>query len=252
VSGGGGAGLARVLGTLADQDWIAGTDLTGLLKGDSTTVRLHEGRVPAARVRTASDLYSAESGVRRLGSTMKDPARIVGPEHLALLAALSTAWRGQDREWSTAAADVERRFARFVGEVHFDQRSPITYVGGAGALPVQVTNELDEPVTVRVNGTASNGRLRVEGTRDVTVPANAGASVRLPVQSISNGDVKLTLTLTTTHGTPIGKSLTVPITVNAGWEALGAVVLAIALLALFGTGVYRNVRRARRALRRSA
>jgi hypothetical protein len=105
---------------------------------------------------------------------------------------------------------------------------------------------------VRVNGTASNGRLRVEGTRDVTVPANAGASVRLPVQSISNGDVKLTLTLTTTHGTPIGKSLTVPITVNAGWEALGAVVLAIALLALFGTGVYRNVRRARRALRRSA
>jgi hypothetical protein len=252
VAGGGGAGLARVLRTLAAQDWIDGTDLTGLLKGGSTTVRLHEGRVPSARVRTASDLYSAESGVRRIGSTMTQPARITGPERLALLAGLSTAWRGQDREWSTAAADVERRFTTFVGKVHFDQRSPITYVGGAGALPVQVTNELDEPVTVRVKGTTSNGRLRVEGTRDVTVPANAGASVRLPVQSISNGDVRLTLTLTTTHGSPIGRSLTVPITVNAGWEALGAGVLAVAMLALFGTGVYRNVRRARRALRRTA
>jgi hypothetical protein len=144
---------------------------------------------------------------------------------------------------------VDSRLRLLVREVHIDRLSAINYVGGSGSLPVSVTNQLDQPVEVVLSGTANNGRLHIEGTQVVDIPAQGGAKAKLPVRSISNGDVAVTLTLRTKDGHVIGKPSTVEITVNAGWEAVGAVVFVAAMLALFGTGVYRNVRRARRRMK---
>jgi Family of unknown function (DUF6049) len=100
-----------------------------------------------------------------------------------------------------------------------------------------------------LSGTASNGRLHIQGSQVVDIPAQSGVKAKLPVKSISNGQVAVTFTIRTRDGHVIGKPATVEIAVNAGWEAVGAVVFLTAMLALFGTGVYRNVRRARRRLK---
>ncbi|MDQ1513220.1 MAG: hypothetical protein QOC59_1062 [Microbacteriaceae bacterium] len=244
------AGLARVLGLLAEQEWIRGTTLQTLTSAAApATVALKPGVVPPARVAAARSAFQGEAAVRHLGASAQNGAALTGPQRLGLLAVLSAAWRADDRGFATAVHTVTQAFSAFVGKVAIDRASPITYVGGSGSLPVTVTNGLTEPVRVLLTGVASNGRLRVEGSETVVLPAQGGARAKLPVRSISNGEVDVTLTLKTMDGRTIGKASKVRITVNAGWEAIGAVIFAAALLALFGTGVYRNVRRARRSMR---
>jgi hypothetical protein len=247
---GGRRGLARALGLLADQRWIHGVPLKDLTAAAAPApVALQPHSAPSARVAAARSALQGEAAVERLGASAEHSSALTGPSRLGLLAVLSSAWRGDDRGFATAVHTVTRAFSAFVGQVAIDRASPITYVGGSGSLPVSVTNGLPEPVRVMLTGVASNGRLRVEGSETIVLPAQGGAKAKLPVRSISNGDVDVTLTLKTMDGHTIGKPSTVRITVNAGWEAIGAVIFAAALLALFGTGVYRNVRRARRTMR---
>jgi hypothetical protein len=206
--------------------------------------------VPADRVAPAKAAVAGEAAVRELGSAIRTRAGIItGPQRLALLAVLSTAWRSPQTGWATAVGAVTKQFHDFVHNVRFDRLGSITYVGGSGSLPVYLTNQLEEPVEVVLSGTASNGRLHIQGSQVVDIPAQSGVKAKLPVKSISNGQVAVTFTISTRDGHVIGKPATVEIAVNAGWEAFGAVVFLAAMLALFGTGVYRNVRRARRRLR---
>ncbi|MCU1474196.1 DUF6049 family protein [Amnibacterium sp.] len=243
--------LTRVLASLSGQSWITGTSLATLASTSSpTAVRLRAGTVPAARLAPAQAAVRDEAAVRELGTAIRTRAtRLTGPERLALLGVMSTSWRSPQRGWSKAVRGVDSQLRRFVRNVRFDHLGSITYVGGSGSLPVYLTNQLDEPVEVVLAGTASNGRLHIQGTEVVDIPAQGGAKAKLPVKSISNGQVAVTFTIRTKDGHVIGKPATADIAVNAGWEAVGAVVFVAAMLALFGTGVYRNVRRARRRLK---
>jgi hypothetical protein len=243
--------LARVLGLIAGQSWIQGSSLAAFARTSATMpVRLKPRSVPVDRVVPAAAAVQAEARVRELGAAIRtDPARLTGPQRLALLGLLSTAWRSPQTGYAAAAGTVTKGFRDFVHNVRIDRASAINYVGGSGSLPVNLTNQLDEPVEIVLTGVASNNRLHIEGTQVVDIPAQGGAKAKLPVKSISNGDVQVTLTLKTKDGHVIGPPAVVNITVNAGWEAVGAVIFIAALLALFGTGVYRNVRRARRRLK---
>ncbi len=243
--------LARVLAQLSAQSWITGTSLGTLAHGSSpTAVRLRPGSVPADRVAPAKAAVAGEAAVRELGTAVRTRAgTLTGPQRLALLGVLSAAWRSPQPGWVTAVRAVTTQFHDFVHNVRFDRLGSITYVGGSGSLPVYLTNQLEEPVQVVLSGTASNGRLHIQGSEVVDIPAQSGVKAKLPVRSISNGQVAVTFTISTKDGHVIGKPATVEIAVNAGWEAFGAVVFLAAMLALFGTGVYRNVRRARRRLK---
>jgi hypothetical protein len=244
------ADLDQVLRTIAAQGWIHGTTLQALAAGRATKVTLRQHPVPEDLVAPAAAAIDAEADVRALGTAItSQAATLTGPQRLSLLGALSTSWRSSNTGYATATAEVTAQLKTFVRNVQIDRTSDINYVGGSGSLPVAVTNQLDQPVEVVLAGTASNGRLHIEGTQVVDIPARSGVKAKLPVKSISNGPVDVILTLQTKDGHVIGKPREVSITVNAGWEAVGAVVFVTAMLALFGTGVYRNVRRARRRMK---
>jgi hypothetical protein len=247
-------GLGRVLRALAARSWIQGTTLTALAgTSDAPAVRLRAGTVPGDRVAPAAAALSAEAKVRELGSAiLTGRAALIGPQRLALLGVLSTQWRPPQAGYETAARAVTAGFVDFAKQVKIDRASEINYVGGSGSLPVNVTNRLDEPVRVVVSATSSNGRLQIHGTQTLTIPAATTGKALLPVKSISNGEVVVTVTLRTPDGHVIGTPAQRRISINAGWETVGAVVFIVALLALFGTGVYRNVRRARRRIARKS
>ena len=242
--------LEQVLGTIAAQGWIHGTTLHALAAGRAAKVTLRQHGAQADLVPPATAAIDADADVQALGTAIKSQAAtLTGPQRLSLLGVLSTAWRTSNTGYRTAAAAVTAQLKEFVLNVQIDRTSDINYVGGSGSLPVAVTNQLDQPVEVVLAGTASNGRLHIEGTQVVDIPARSGVKAKLPVKSISNGPVDVILTLQTKDGHVIGRPRQVSITVNAGWEAVGAVVFVTAMLALFGTGVYRNVRRARRRMK---
>lgn len=250
---GAGAGLAQALRVLSGQPWLHPDRLRDLVASPSpATVALARpgGVLPADRVSRARRLLAAEAGVRQLGTALQDPAAVTGPERLALLGLLSAAWRRTDADWLAAAETGIRRFADVVGKVRIDQGSAVNYIGGSGALPITIINNLDQPVTVVLHGAPDNSRLTVEGTRKATVPAESSLPASLPVRSISNGQVQLRVSITTTGGWEISHR-TVEINVAAGWETVGALVFGLGLAALLATGLYRNLIVRRRKDRRS-
>jgi hypothetical protein len=220
------------------------------LVGTANPVRISLAR-PTATVHAdrAHALLLGEAAVRHLGTGLQDPDAVTGPERLALLGLLSSAWRRADASWSAAAAQGLRRFQRVVSKVRIDQGSAVNYIGGSGALPITIINNLDQPVTVVLHGSPNNSRLTVEGTRKATVPAESSLPVSLPVRSISNGQVALRVSITTPAGWEISVR-TVAINVAAGWETVGALVFGLGLAALLGTGLYRNLVVRRRKERR--
>jgi hypothetical protein len=250
---GAGTDLAQALRTLAGQSWLHTDRLADVLasKSPATVTLARPGdRAPAARVQQARDLLDGESAVRHLGTALQDPTAVTGPERLALLGLLSAAWRRTDADWPSAATRGVRRFRDVVGKVRIDQGSAVNYIGGSGALPITVINNLEQPVTVVLHGSPDNSRLTVEGSRRATVPPESSLPISLPVRSISNGQVQLRVSVTTTGGWEISHR-TVEINVAAGWETVGALVFGLGLAVLLGTGLYRNLIVRRRKERRS-
>jgi hypothetical protein len=74
--------------------------------------------------------------------------------------------------------------------------------------------------------------------------------VLIPVKAkLGNGQVTLTLQLFSQSGVAIGGPTTVPVDVHADWEGIGALIIAILLVLLFGFGIVRNILRRRREAR---
>lgn len=240
-------GIARVLGLLGRQSWISGRSLAELAEADAApaTVRLGRTGVPAERVATAKALIAGDVAVRRLGRAMDRPSALVGPERLALLGALSAAWRADEDGWTAEAGTVRTRFADFVGGVHLTDGANINVLGNDGTVKISVDNDLARPVTVRISATVSNSRLQVgDASPTVKIAARSRGPVPLSVRAIANGPARMSLTLETAEGDPIG-SATREVTVRAGFDTIIAVALLSALGVLLALGVYRNVTRRR-------
>jgi hypothetical protein len=241
-------GLARALTLLGGQPWVHGRSLASLAAArDAPTVKPKALAPAAARVATARDLLAGERRVRQLGSAItEDAALVTGPQRLALLGALSAAWRGRDGDWDAAARAVETGFSTTMQQVSLVQGSEGNVIGSDGNLKVTVRNALPVPIKVQVRASVSNGRLQFSNDSVVTiaVPAQAQNRGNLAFRSITNGRTDVTLRLTAPDGAEIG-SQTRQVNVSAGFDTIVAVVLLTALGLLLAIGVYRNVKRRR-------
>jgi hypothetical protein len=136
-----------------------------------------------------------------------------------------------------------------LNSVHLPDSSAITLLQEKGNLPITVRNELDFPVTVFVTVHPERAILNVTDKRvKLVIEANSQAKASIPVESIANGEVRTTVSLTSPAGIAISRPTTVILNVQAGWETTATVVLAVIVILLFGAGIWRTVRR-RRGLR---
>ncbi|WP_375387436.1 DUF6049 family protein [uncultured Amnibacterium sp.] len=248
-------GIGRAFSLLGSQPWIDGRSLADLAAATGpATVGLRPLSTAPARVATAKALLAGDREVLELGSAVTaGAATVTGPQRLALLGTLSAAWRGDDTAWAAAAVSVQQRFAALGNAISIPtQTSGSNAIGTDGRLQVSVKNDLDVPVQVVVHATVSNGRLQFTGKGvEVAVPANATNKGQLAFKSITNGSTRVTLSLTTPSGAPIGKAAERDVQVSAGFDTIVAVVLLGALALLLALGVYRNVKRRRQPPQRA-
>ncbi|MGN6445019.1 DUF6049 family protein [Amnibacterium sp.] len=239
--------LDRVLRTLRGESWVRTGSLADL--GSVRTapvVRLRTSTIAASRTATARSLLAGEQRVQQLGKAVTaHPDTVTAPQRLALLGALSSAWRGQDDRWQAVASSVEQGFTHLVGLVRLAEGSESNAIGADGTLRVTVLNGLPEPVAVIVRASASNGKLQFDdASASVAVPASGQNQAKLTYRSITNGATDVSLTLSTADGTLLDRGQR-QFTVSAGFDTLVAVVLLAALALLLGLGVYRNIARRR-------
>jgi uncharacterized protein YfaS (alpha-2-macroglobulin family) len=118
------------------------------------------------------------------------------------------------------------------------------------SLPITVSNELNQAVTVYITVRPQTTQLFVDRQHTkvaLTLNSEEQRKVQIPVQSVSNGKVRVHVTLFAADGAQVGESKTVEINVQAGWETLGTLIFAALVFATFGFGIVRNILNRRKA-----
>jgi hypothetical protein len=175
-----------------------------------------------------------------------DPEGAIFSRWTRYQALLSSTWsensNGLETEWERAQEDSRN----FRNSVRVEQGSAITVLSDQTSLPVTVVNDLASDVVVVLSVRPTTGILAVE-TPEVRLAVPAGSAVRtlVPVQSLANGTVPVEFMLLSSGGTQVGETVTIPVTIRAGWEGVISVGLAIIVGGTFAFGVLRALQRRR-------
>jgi len=216
---------------------------SGLSTGDTLTA----GPQPQA---------GGERGLTDFASLLTDPTLLTGPTRNALLALLGVGWQNPAADWSTAVQKNLASAHKVINSVQIAPISPITVTAAQSQIPITVTNGFRLPVNIVLRTVPSNPRLEIDATTSKTISAGSSGKVVVAVKArIGNGKLQLDLQLLSPPDTKtgsqfaIGTEQSVPVDVHADWEGIGATVIGIAAVLLFGFGIVRAILRRRRERR---
>jgi hypothetical protein len=128
-------------------------------------------------------------------------------------------------------------------DVKIVKGSNINLVAQDSRVPILVRNNYDTEVRVLIHVSTSNLRVRLPRTTSVVIPANSTINATVPVQAVANGEVTLSVWLTSFSGVRIGNSLNIEMKVLGNFEAIAMVSLGSFILILLVVGTIRTLRR---------
>ncbi|WP_157157676.1 DUF6049 family protein [Diaminobutyricimonas sp. LJ205] len=239
--------LTETLATLGTLPWVQGTALSTMLATEATAATLVEMPQSAERVMMASSMLQAESADAGFATAAADPSLITAERRLDLLTALSLSWGATADDLKAPAGVFLETSEDLLGSVAVAEGGQILLLADRSNLQISVRNDLPQPVTVRLTTRAMTAGLAIEDpVIDVTLEPESQRDVAVPVQSVSNGDVPVRVSLTSPTGVTIGDPLLVPVNVQAGWETAGTIAVAVLLVLVFGIGITRNILKRRK------
>ncbi|MBA8989276.1 murein biosynthesis integral membrane protein MurJ [Curtobacterium pusillum] len=238
------ARLSQALDAIESTPWVAPADLSTASSATAGSLTLTAGSNGDARTDQLERLVEGEQDLTAFSTALDTPTQLTAPARLNLLALSSNAWRSDPDAFATAVDARVAYWAKAVSRVSIPDSSSLTLLGDRSSLPISIRNSSDFPVTVRLSVQPSNSALRVV-RNDIEVKVQPDSSTRttVPVQSVANGKVNLTLTLTSPTGVRIADPATVQLNVQAQWETVITAGAAVALVAIFGFGIFRSIRK---------
>ncbi|MCA1942824.1 MAG: DUF6049 family protein, partial [Yonghaparkia sp.] len=187
---------------------------------------------------------AAEAADRSFAAVAVEPTAITDVRRLELLAALSQGWGDRSVDALTAFVDAS---ARLRSGIRVAESSAITLLADRASLPVTVQNDLDVPVRVYVRVEPDTTQLRVLDPRvEVLVEPRSQTRAVVPVESLTNGRVDITVTVQDGSGTRISEPTRVSLNLLAGWETAGTITVGAAVVLLLVVGISRDIRKRRR------
>ncbi len=236
--------LSEALDALEGLAWVSPADLSVAASASAGSLTLASASDSAARLAQLRRLVDGERDVADFATALDTPTAVTAPARLKLLALASNAWRADEQDLSAAVDAQVARWARDTQQVSIPDSSSLTLLGDRSSLPVSIRNRSDYPVTVRLSVQPSSSALRVvRNDIEVTIQPQSSTRATVPVQSVANGKVSLTMSLTSTTGVTISQPSTVELNVQAQWETVITAVAAIGLVAVFGFGIFRSIRK---------
>jgi len=240
--------LTRTLAALRDLPWSAASTLQEAVASAPSTATVLDEPEDDARAALLRTLATADRRVSDFSTALAQPQAVTGPARLRTLALASHAWRDNPDGLAAEVAAADAESVATSGLVSIVQGSDLSILGDRTSLPLYVQNSTSSAATVYLMVQPSNSLLSVEQNRiEVTVASDSQARVRVPVQSVANGTVDVSLSLVSAAGVAISTPSTVSISVQAGWETAITWVFAVGFLVLFGGGIYRTFRKRRLA-----
>lgn len=166
----------------------------------------------------------------------------------------SSAWRGGRRAQRPAGQLLRRDLffvqaklsqVRIAGSQQRGEAARVTLGGKAGDVPVSVTNNLPQEVTVRLKAEPLAGENLVIAPykQTITVPAGKQVTVRIPVRASVAGSNTLQLWLTTPKGAALPGPRTSLTVTATHFGTLAIVIITVALVVFVLSAVARAIRR---------
>jgi hypothetical protein len=246
-----GGRLRQTLAALDDLPWSSPSSLSDTLAAEPTDATVVDEPESADRLRELRSIVRADEQVTDFSTALEDPRTVTGPARLRTLALSSHAWRDNPDGLSTEVDGATQQATETSQLVSIVQGSDQLILGDRSSLPLYVQNASDSAATVFLTLAPSSSRLTIEENRiPVTVQAKSQVRVRVPVQSIANGTVDVSLSLVSSTGVTIATPAVVTINVQAGWETAITWAFGIGFALLFGGGIYRTIRKRRRGAAR--
>lgn len=242
--------LPHTLAALGSQPWVGQTTLTKAIESTQTTaevVNKPESSTRIARVRAMLDAETQEVGFSVVAET---PQALTSSRRLILLSLLSNEWSPNSAAWDTASAQFLTDSQKIINSVQVVDSSNVLFLSDQSALPITVSNEFDQPVTVYIVVRPLATQLSVDPkylSVKLTIEADAQHKAQIPISSLSNGKAEVSVTLYSPSGQQVGATKSININVQAEWETAGTVIFAVLVFALFGFGIFRNIRKRRKA-----
>lgn len=239
--------VAATIDELATIGWSQPVGLSAAIGAPPADRALASLPESDARRSNIDRMVRTEAEISAFATVLADERLLSGPTRRDLLALLDVSWIDDESAWHGAVGDWLLAQRDILGAVSVVPSSPINVVSSETGVPTTVLNALPYPVTIVVDVDPSNGRLIVGDRVEATIEAESRSTVRVPVAAgVGSGEVSLSVSLSSPAGVPIGSPVLIPANVQADWEGLGAAVLGIIVVLVFGIGIWRNISRRRR------
>lgn len=241
--------LGEALDAVSDLPTVDPIALSDVRDEERIDVALADVEPDASRTGAVSLLMDREAQLTEFSSVLTTPALLTGRERVQILTLLSVDWADTNDEWSEALSAHSQQTTDLLGSVSILNSSDVLLVGNESAIPFGVRNDSPYDVQVVIDATPSNIRLDVGEPQTVEVSAESRQTVRVPVKAqLGNGDVGLTVTLSSVSGVRVGNPVTATVAVRADWEGIGAVIAVVLVVAMLVAGIVRTVLRRRTRL----
>lgn len=235
-----------------DLPWLNLTSISTAMQREGSLVPEEDLDYPDTQARlqldpaafaAASDLAASGTALQNLLTENDEVAEEVLDESLTTTsysdrlrpdAARVAAYRS--RAWITAR----------LGSVHIEAPRAVILSSGSGRFAATVTNDLDEPVTVRIQADADPPLKVAVPAESLELEADQSRTVLLNASSSAIGVRALTLRLTDSDGVAIGSSDTLPIRSNRVSNVIW-LIIGTGVALLFGAILVRLFRRIRAA-----
>ncbi|GGR44925.1 hypothetical protein J2S40_004037 [Nocardioides luteus] len=195
--------------------WISPSTLTEAMAGHSATPvtpdklryprREMKAEIPAAQIDTANELIGAGELLQRVLTHNDEVAADITRE--ALTSASYFARKGDTDSAVDALDQISAELSSIT--VSVPPKVILSSMKG-GEFQVTLSNELDEPVTVRLDAITDES-LRVATSEPVQLDANSKASFNLAASMLDTGTHTALIVVTDTKGNPLGAHASVPI-----------------------------------------
>ena len=241
------AGTDRLIDTIAQTvslPWSTGAAASAALSRDAVSGAVLDPALDESYLDAVRSALAAEADDRVFATIAVAPTAITDVRRLELLGALSLGWgaRSPDALRAFVVDSIALRSA-----VQVVESSDITLLADRASLPVTVQNSLDVAVRVFVRVEPDTAQLRVVDSRvETLVEPNSQTRALVPVESLTNGQVDITVTVRDDESRVVGSPTRVALNLQAGWETAGTIAIAIALVLLLVFGIARDIRKRRR------
>ncbi|MGV8885828.1 MAG: DUF6049 family protein [Microbacteriaceae bacterium] len=237
--------LRATLTALGTLPVVKPTTIASILAEKAAPATLAERPHTDVRLGLVKSMLRAETSDIAFATVAEDPALITGERRIRMLAALAPQWNRYPGGWGNEISGFLADSARLHRSVRLADSSDLIF-GDRGSLPIYVTNELSQPVTVFITIIPRTPLLTVEDSRyELVIEPTSQRRAAVPAVARSNGLVNLDITLRTRTGYQLGVTNTVTTNVQAGWETPFTIGIGVLVFGVFGFGIFRTIKRRR-------